>query len=428
MINKEEYLARRRKLFSLMKEGSVLVSFGGVAKVSSADEFFRFEVNRNFYYLCGIDQEDCVLLLIKTDGEEREYLFVPPFDERKEKWYGKRLSLNQAKEISNVNNVLTINAFQGKLDSALNHSIQEFGLIENAYFDFDKEIKVADSSYVSDFIKTIQTAYPYISIIDLLPILTKMRLIKSEGEIAELRKAIEATAIGVKAVMAKVAPGVKEYELSDEFHRVINDENHYQGVSFPTIMASGIHCACLHYPTPLDTLDKGFLLMDLGARNSHYCADVSRTVPVAGIFSEEEKKIYEIVLGCNKMVAHLARPGLTIKELQEATVEYLASECLAAGIISKKEDITDIYFHNVSHFIGLDTHDPYVDPNGLSYKDVPLEAGMVISDEPGLYLAERALGVRIEDDLLITERGCEVLTSSIIKETSDIVRFFKKSN
>jgi Xaa-Pro aminopeptidase len=162
--------------------------------------------------------------------------------------------------------------------------------------------------------------------------------------------------------------------------------------------------------------------MDLGARCSYYCADVTRTVPVNGKFSSFQRNVYDIVLGCNKMVAAMARPGISINDLQKATVEYLSSECLGKGLISKKDDIINYYFHGVSHFIGLDTHDPYLNPLSKEYKDVPLEPGMIISDEPGLYMADKGIGIRIEDDLLITENGCEVLTKDIVKDPDEIER------
>ncbi|MBO4540612.1 MAG: M24 family metallopeptidase, partial [Bacilli bacterium] len=160
------------------------------------------------------------------------------------------------------------------------------------------------------------------------------------------------------------------------------------------------------------------LLMDLGARNNYYCADVSRTIPVSGKFTEIQKRVYEIVLGCNKAVAAYAKPGVTINELQTLTKNYLASELLSKGLIANKEDIGNYYYHGVSHHIGLDTHDP-------GQKDVPLEEGNVISDEPGLYMADLGIGIRIEDDLLIVKGGCEVLTKDIIKEVKDIEAFYK---
>lgn len=423
MIPSSEFENRRRKLIDLMDDGSVLISFAGVGKVSSADEELPFEINRNFYYISGISQEGSILLLAKTMGEMKEFLFVLPYDENKEKWYGKRLTPDEARARSGIRNVLMSESFEGKVTSIFDPACQEFGDVTKAYLDLDREIKIAEATSTHEYKKNLEAVFPSVAVEDFYPLVTKLRLRKSDSEISELRSAISSTKLGIAAVMGKAKAGVKEYELADTFLHVINDDNGYEGLAFYTIMASGVHAACLHYPTPMDTLKEGdLLLMDLGARKGFYCADVSRTIPVSGRFSEEQRKIYEIVLGCNKMVAAMARPGLTIDDLQAATVEYLSSECLAAGFIAKKEDISNYYFHNVSHFIGLDTHDPYLKPLEKDYKKVPLEPGMVLSDEPGLYMKEKGLGVRIEDDLLITERGCEVLTNAIPKETADLER------
>jgi len=424
MISATEYEARRQRLFDMMESGSALLVFAGVPKVSSADEELPFEVNRNFYYLTGISQEGSALLLINSDGEMQEFLFVLPFDPKKERWYGKRLTPFEASVISKVGNVLLSTSLDGKLDTIFNPSIRDYGDVEKLYLDLDREIKVADYTSTREFKNTMSLTYPTIFILDAYPLVTTLRLRKSMREVDELKKAIATTKLGLAAIWSKLHPGVKEYELADEFLKVINDDNGYQGLSFPTIMASGIHGTCLHYPTPLGTVGVGELvLMDLGARSNFYCADITRTVPVNGRFTEEQLKVYNIVLGCNKMVAEAARPGVTIEDLQNKTVEYLASACLREGYISKKEDIINYYFHNISHFIGLDTHDPYLNPLDKGYKKVTLEPGMVISDEPGLYMEDRGIGIRIEDDLLITQSGCEVLSKDIIKEPKDIERF-----
>jgi Xaa-Pro aminopeptidase len=426
MIQPTEFENRRQRLFDMMEDGSLLILFSGVSKISSGDETYPFEVNRNFYYLTGIEQEDSILLLVNTAGELKEFLFISPYDPKKERWYGRRLTCAEAEDASGISNVLLTSSFQGKVDGILNPSFQEFGEVKKVYLDLDNEIKIADATSTHDYQKTLGKAYSTLKIDDAYPLITTLRLRKSPREILELQAAIKTTGLGISSVMAMLRPGLREYELADEFHKVINDDNGYQGVSFNTIMASGNHCTCLHYPFPLDTVKEGSLvLMDLGARHNYYCADVTRTVPVAGKFTDEQKQVYEIVLGCNKMVAAMARPGVTIEELQSATVEYLASECLRAGFIKKKEDIINYYFHSVSHFIGLDTHDPYGNVGDkATYKKIPLEAGMVISDEPGLYMEDRGIGVRIEDDLLITDSGSEILSKDIIKETSDIERFF----
>ena len=418
MIPFSEYQSRRKALFSKMADNSFAIIFSGYPKKCSADEAYPFEVNRNFYYLTGIDQEDSILLLYKVEGEEREYLLISPFDPVKEKWYGKKLTTDEAGTISGIRNVLLNTSLNTHIDSALTGSYSDFGAIKTVYLDLEKENKVAEQVYIEDFKKTLEDGYPGIEILDIYGDIVALRMVKSPNEIEELRSAIEATRLGIVAAMAKIAPGKKEYEIADEFHHVINDVSGYQGTAFPTILASGVHTTCLHYPTPHDTIGKGVMvLMDLGSRNNYYCADVSRTVPASGKFSDLQRTIYSIVLACNKAVANYAKPGLTIKDLQAFTVEFLASECLEKGLIKTKEEIRDYYFHGVSHHIGLDTHDP-------GSRETPLQAGNVISDEPGLYFKDLGIGVRIEDDLLITEHGAEVLTSSIMKEVEEIERFY----
>jgi len=421
MIKAEEFGERRQRLFDKMEDGSALIVYSGVPKMCSADEIYPFEVNRNFYYLTGISQEDSALLLINAEGERKEFLFVSPFDPVKEKWYGKRLTPEEAQAASGIRNVLQNNALSAKLDSALNENFQEFGDIHKVYLDLEKELKIAEGTSTQDYKEALMKIYRSIQIEDCYGLIVRLRMVKSPSEVAELREAIATTKLGIGAVMALARPGVKEYELANEFLRVVNDDSGYQGLSFPTIMASGVHGACLHYPTPLDVVKKGDLvLMDLGSRNGYYCADISRTIPANGRFDPIQKTVYEIVLGCNKAVAAFVKPGLTLKDLQNFTIEYLSSECLTKGLIAKKEDLVNYYFHSVSHHIGLDTHDP-------GDRELPLEAGNIISDEPGLYLKDKGFGIRIEDDLLVTRDGCEVLSKEIIKEIPDIEQFYKKS-
>lgn len=418
MIKAEEYRERRKKFFSKMENDSVAILFAGVPVHCSADESYPFEVNRNFYYLTGIDQEGTSLLLVKSDGEEREYLLIAPFDPVKEKWYGKKLTVDEASEKSGIRNVLLNSALTARVDSVLTGNYSDFGRLSTVYLDMEKGNKVAEDTYPEDYKKSLEVAYQGLKFLDAYPMIAALRKVKSDAEIAEFREAIEATKIGIGAAMARIRPGVREYEVADEFHHVINDVSGYQGTAFPTILASGVHTTCLHYPTPTDLIKNGDLvLMDLGSRHGYYCADVSRTVPASGKFTDLQKTIYEIVLSCNKAVANYAKPGLTIKDLQSFTVEFLASECLAKKLISSKEEIKNYYFHGVSHFIGLDTHD-------VGSREEPLAPGNVISDEPGLYFKDLKIGVRIEDDLLITENGAEVLTKDIIKEVSEIEDFY----
>ena len=424
MIPVSEYQNRRASFLSSMEDNSFAVIFSGVAKKCSADETYPFEVNRNFYYLTGIKQEDSALLLIKCDGEEREYLLISPFDPVKEKWYGKRLTPEEATAISGVRNVLLNNALQPRVETILTGNFSDYPAIKKIYLDLEKEQKVAEGTDIEDYRKSLTVLCPELMVLDAYPLIVSLRMVKSANEIAELRTAIEATKIGITSAMAKIKPGAYEYEVANEFYKVINDCSGYQGWAFPTILASGVNATCLHYPTPYGRIAAGdMVLMDLGSRHELYNADVSRTVPANGTFSELQRTIYGIVLGANKAVANFARPGRTLKELQSFTVEYLASECLSKRLIQDKEEIKKYYFHSVSHHIGLDTHDP-----GDETRSKPLVAGNVISDEPGLYFRELGIGVRIEDDLLITEDGCEVLTKDIIKEIDEIEAFYRHSH
>ena len=416
-MDHREYQARRANVFSNMKDESIALLYSGVAKIASEDENHPFVVNKNFYYLTGIEQEDCVLMLVKNQGERKEYLFIPPFDPVKEKWYGHRLSPEEPGKIAGIRNVLMANALEARIHAELNGSYSDFGTIDKAYIDLSPELKVAENTFTTDVRSTIERAFPAVEVFDARPLVHALRKVKSPAEIAAIKAAIATTRLGIMAVMAKAKSGIREYELANEFFHVINDDNENNGLAFSSIVAGGARACTLHYPNPQATIRPGELVLcDLGARHEYYCGDISRTFPASKTFSEQQKLIYSIVLGANKAVANFARPGLTLKELNNFTKEYLASECFEKGLIKSKDDIGRFYYHNVSHHIGLDTHDP-------GDREEPLQEGNVISDEPGLYFAELGIGVRIEDDLLITKNGAEVLSKDIIKEIDEIETF-----
>ena len=417
-MNQLEYQTRRKRLLDRMEEGSLALVFSGYPKIKSEDEEYPFEANRHFYYLTGIDQQDCVLMLVANAGERKEFLFVPPFDEVKAKWYGKRLSVEEAREISGVRNVLIATALQGRLHTELSGSYSDFGSVDKVYLDLAKENKIGEDLFSKEYADSLLGQYPGLSVYPIQPLMIALRSRKSKAEAEAFRAACDTTNLGIRALMAAIRPGVKEYELADVFAHVINDDNGYNGISFNTIIASGPHACTLHYPRPLgECKDGDLVLCDLGARHEGYCADVSRTFPVSGKFTPTQRKIYDIVLAANEMVAQMAAPGRTIAELQAATKNFLATECVAKGPLTKKEDIDLVYYHGISHHIGLDTHD-------CSDRSAPLEEGAIISDEPGLYFSDLGIGVRIEDDLLITKSGCEVLTKDILKDPDALEAFF----
>ena len=409
---------RREKLFSMMRDYSVAVIFSGVSKIASEDEFYPFVVNNNFFYLTGIKQEHSALIMVKGLGEKKSYLFVDEYNELKEKWTGKRLTFDEAASISGLQNVYSSDNFDNMLDLALTNKDNQYGAIANLYVDLSPEIKIDDSKSTVTFSAEMEAKYNQLSIMDLKPFTTAMRMVKSQYEIEQIKDAINATSLGINKLILSLRPGMFEYELADIFEFFGRGHNR-SPLAFSTIVAAGKNATCLHYPTQTSTIRQGDLvLFDLGYQSNGYCADISRTFPVDGVFSGKGKAIYEAVLNCNKAVIEYAHAGLTIADLQEYTKTFLKNECVRLGLLKKDDDIMKVYYHNISHHLGLDTHD-------TSNRDKPLEEGNVITVEPGLYFAELGIGVRIEDDVLIHQDKSEVLSIGIPKEIEDIEKLFR---
>ena len=414
MIKVGEFKQRREKLYRELDDNSMLLLYSGVGKKRSADENYPFVVNKNFYYLTNIKQENSALIVTKCNGLVKEYLFVDEYDEIKEKWTGKRLTPEEARSLSGINNILFTQTLNPQIEMFLKNE-NAFNKIEKVYMDLEKENKVGPETSACDVKEALSLNFANIEFEDVYNYIIRLRMVKSAAEIDEFKEAINKTNLGLQRIMKNIKPGLYEYQLSSLFFYTIQDYD-YSDLAFETICASGVNATCLHYPTPLAKIAEGDLvLFDLGSQNNMYNADISRCYPANGKFSELQKTIYSIVLECNKAVAKTVRPGVTIKELQEFTVNFLAEGCLKAGLIKDKEEIKKYYFHNISHHIGLDTHDP-------SFREEPLKPGNIISDEPGLYFKELGIGVRIEDDILVTEDGSYNLSGSIIKEIADIER------
>jgi Xaa-Pro aminopeptidase len=247
-----------------------------------------------------------------------------------------------------------------------------------------------------------------------------LRGVKKEYEVELFKEDVHITNLGLQEVLKRLPNLDYEYQVQAVFEGAIK----YYGnakTSFNTIAASGKNAAILHYNSNDMKMNKDdLILLDLGAQNNMYHADISRTYRISGKFNELQKKIYTIVLECNKYIISLIKPGVSIRYLQEETINFLAEGCLKAGLINSKQEISSYYFHGVSHHIGLDTHDPYPRYKG------DLVPGMIISCEPGLYFEELGIGVRIEDDILVTENGNINLSADIIKEVEDIEKYMEK--
>ena len=286
--------------------------------------------------------------------------------------------------------------------------------VNAAYFDCYRNAMTDVDSYNMAKAKAFAAVYPTVTLKNAHPMLAAMRMVKDDAEIACIREAIDATDKGLRRILEKLAPGQMEYQAQAEFEYAIRWHG-AEGTSFATIAGSGLNGCMLHYETNHCRMEDGkLLLLDLGAKVKGYCADITRTYPVNGKYSERQKQIYDIVLAANLEVTKAAKPGLTLKQLNEICKKKLAEGMMAIGKIGSEEEIGTYYMHGVSHHLGLDTHD------AIAHDETLLAPGMVITNEPGLYIDEEEIGIRIEDDLLITEGGCEVLSKAVPRTTEEI--------
>lgn len=403
------YKERRQRTAAAMEEKSILILYSGIALHTSADEYQDFEANRQFFYLTGIRRERMALVIDRCTVPATETLLIEPIDPAVERWVGKKMTAEEAKAVSGVERVALITDLPELLDRIMTRELPE-----TVYFDTYRHSAGDLEDYNQVRAKEFSAAYPGIRIRTIYPVIAAMRMKKDAKEIALTRKAVEMAQCGLERVLLQLRPGMMEYQVQAEFEYEIKRLG-AERTAFPTIAGSGKNGTMLHYETNQERCEDGTLiLLDLGARTEGYNSDITRTYPVNGRFTERQKQIYDIVLKANREVAAMAAPGVTLRQLNDRCKQVLADGLLALGKISKPEEISTYYMHSVSHHLGIDVHDVTVPELAV------LEPGMVITDEPGLYLDDEEIGIRIEDDLLITESGCEVLSRDILRTTEEI--------
>jgi Xaa-Pro aminopeptidase len=414
-MNKEFYVHNRNKLYDKLEENSLLVLFAGKAPQKSADEAYKFVPNRNFYYLTGIDESNIIFLAHKTSNKVEEYLFIEKSDPVLEKWVGKTISKEEATEVSGVKTIKFVDQFESLLTRTL-FSVPT----ANLYLDLERRELDTATTKAQQFASRIQGNYPDLQIRNAYHDICELRVYKTPEEIEKIKKAIDITHKGLKNLMRNAKPGMKEYQLEAYFDFTLTSEG-VKHHAFNTIVASGKNGTVLHYEHNDATVEDGNLvLLDFGAQFEYYNADISYTFPVNGKFTEKQKTYYNIVLKALRETTELIKPGVSYSKLNEHTKKVLAEECIKVGLIKEESEITKYYYHGVSHFLGLDTHDVG------SYKDLVLQPGMVFTVEPGLYIGEEGIGIRIEDDILVTEDGNENLSEDIIRSVEEIEAFMNE--
>jgi Xaa-Pro aminopeptidase len=413
-MEKRFYARNRENLWDKLEENSVTLMFAGEAPYKSADETYAFTPNRNFYYLTGIDREKMILMLVKRNNKVEETLFIEKNDPVMARWVGEKMPEATAKEISGIENIKFVEEFEETLGSILDRV-----KIDSLCLDLERQQFHMSMNTAQRFAKIVVERYPYLQVKNIFHEIASLRLIKSKEEIELMRVAIDITDKGIKALMKNSKAGMREYELEAYFDFTLKNSG-VTDYAFHTIAASGKNATILHYNENNSELEDGKLvLFDLGAQFKYYNADISRTFPINGKFTERQKQIYNVVLRAQEAVTAIAKPGILFSVLNETAKKVLTEGCIELGLIKEASELSKYYFHGVSHYLGLDTHD-------VGSRDVELKPGMVFTNEPGLYIEEESIGIRIEDDILITEDGCENLSKQIIKTVEEIEEFMAK--
>lgn len=404
----------RKKLIESMKENSLLILFAGSAPYRSADQVYKFTPNRNFYYLTGIDEPNVIVTILKTDKEAIETVYVEREDELMAKWVGRAISKDEASEVSGIKSTKYLDEF----DSTISSYIDKRG-ISKIYLDLERQSINIPSTKAQDMANTLRVKYPHLKIKNIFHNIAKLRMVKNDREVELIQKAIGITKEGILAMAKNLTPGMKEYEVEAYFDFKIKSLG-ASAHAFSTICAAGKNATVLHYEdNNQEAKDGDLILFDLGAEYDYYCSDISRTIPINGKFTDRQKQIYQIVLNAMKEVEKNTKPGLTLADLNNIAKKALAKGCIEIGLIEKEEEIGKYYFHSVGHSLGLDTHDVWI-------VDSKLEEGAVITNEPGLYIEEEGIGIRLEDDLLVTKDGCINLSKDIPVEIEDIEALMSK--
>jgi len=423
-----ECALRRKKLLSQLPPKSLVLLPSAKETIRSNDTHYPFRQSSDFYYLTGFNEPEALLVLIS--GEPHEYiLFNRPRDVLKETWDGRRAGQEGAVSQYGADKSENIHTFEAQLPTLLSQCEKVyFPLGENLLFD---ELILRHFHQLRG--KSRRGVAAPSGCEDLRPFLHEMRLFKSAFEIECMKKAAHISVKAQEAAMKKTKPGVKEYELQAELEYIFKKEG-AASPAYSSIVGSGENTCILHYIENDKTLQAGELvLIDAGSEYENYASDITRTFPVNGVFSKEQKAIYELVLKAQTAVLDGLKPGIPFSFIQETVVKVLVEGLVELGLLKgnpetliKEKAYEPFYMHQASHWLGLDTHDVGVyQKDGVSRLLAP---GMVLTVEPGLYVSSGSkvpsawwnIGVRIEDDVLITETGCELLSKGLPRTVKEI--------
>ena len=418
-FNSELFISNRKKITARMKPGTLAVFNSNDVLPTNADGHMKFKQNSDLFYLSGVDQEESILVLFPDtkDKSNREILFLKETNENIAIWEGNKLTQQEAKEISGVTKICWLSEFNTLFNTLMCEA-------EGIYLNTNEHIRAVVETETRDarFISWCRKKYPLHQYHRSAPILHDLRSVKSSEEIRALQEACDITEKGFRRLLNFVKPGVWEYEIEAELlHEFVR--NRSNGFAYTPIIASGFNACVLHYIENNKQCKSGdVLLLDVGAEYANYNADLTRCIPVSGKFTKRQKQVYNAVLRVMRGALKMLIPGNNITDYHRAVGELMQEELIGLKLLRlsdvKKQDparplYKKYFMHGTSHHLGLDVHD-------LGSRFSKFQAGNVFTCEPGIYIREESLGIRLENDILITNKGPKDLMANIPIEAEEI--------
>ncbi len=424
-LNPIIFINNRKRFLKEMKPNSIAIFVSNDEWPMNGDAIHKFKQNSDLFWLSGIEQEDSMVILFpdNPDPKYREVLVLVRPNELKEKWDGKRLRNHEAKNISGIDTIVWLDGIDALLQTWIH-------LADHIYLDTNENDRKASliRSREYRFVDEIQSRYPLHHYLRAAKLMKELRAIKTKEEIEVLQKAIDITDITFRRLLKFIKPGVMEYEIEAEIvHSFLSQRA--TGEAYGSIIASGDRARTLHYVTNNNECKNGeLILMDFGAAYGNYCADLTRTVPVNGKFGRRQKTVYNACLHLHNYAKSLLKPGITIADYTDKVGEEATQQFLKIGLL-RKSDVKNedkenrayrkYLYHGISHHLGIDVHD-------LGTRTEPIKAGMVFTVEPGIYIEEEQMGVRIENNLWITKNGNIDLMKNIPITVEEIEALMKR--
>ena len=419
------FIENRKRLVKKMIPGSLAIFNSNDELPLNGDAQVKFKQNADLYWLSGIEQEDSQVILFPgcPDPKYREVLVLLRPNPLKEKWDGQRLRMEEAQRISGIRTIV----WQDNLDALLQpwiHQCDHIYLNSNENDRKNNQVPVKDYRFIAE----MKNRYPLHNYLRAAKLLKDLRSVKTKYEVEVIKKAITITEKTFRRLLKMIRPGVMEFEIHAEiYHEFLR--NRATGEAYGSIIASGDRARTLHYiSNDQECLSGELLLMDFGAEYGNYCADLSRTVPVSGKFSKRQREVYQSCLNLHRFCAGILKPGITLSHYNEQVGVEATREFLKLGLM-QKQDIKNedpenrayrkYLYHGFSHHLGIDVHD-------LGTKTGLVREGMVLTIEPGIYIAEEKMGIRIENNYWMTKSGNIDLMKSIPIEADDIERLMRK--